>query len=158
MFPDVVLRETDDRMLSLLRLSKRFRWASPYTLLLEEIPRCVSSNTLKKSVVVADGEERLSGTVSVFPLSKSDDTWKAYVQFNVAADFGNFLAMIKKRDGVAVMTDKPLPWIYDAQVAASERLKDAKAASKVYPCDENVKKSVLHHFNGDDGHDRFFVC
>ena len=142
-FPGLLLREADDRMLLLMRLSKRFRWASPYTLLLEDIPRCVSATALRHSIIGEQSpslERSPSETVAVFPLSKSGDSWKAYVQFKTKANFAIFFAKTKKRDGVALLTEKPLPWILGAQEEAYERLKDAKAASKVYPCDDNIRK------------------
>lgn len=143
-FPGLVLDEKEDSMFSLFRLSVRFPWAHPWTILLEFIPRCVSIDLVRRSILreleSSTNEKATPEAIWIFPVSKNGECWKAYVRFTKAADFNTFFARSKKRDGAALLTDKPLPRIVAACEEASERLKDATAAWKVYPNDDNTKK------------------
>ena len=138
-FPGLSLRQTDDRGLSLLRISRRFRWAHPSTLLLEGIPLAASMDDLRHSIVGALDQNDSPNAVSIFPVTKLRTTWKAYVKFSKAANFADFFAKAKKPDGVGLKTKDPPDWIVAEYKKTSEGLKDAMAANTVYPCDSNIK-------------------
>eukprot|EP00977_Amphora_coffeiformis_P027521 scaffold34618_cov159-Amphora_coffeaeformis.AAC.12 len=138
-FPGLSLRHSDDRCLALMRISKRFRWAHPLTLLLEDIPLTASIDDVRHSITAALEKNDASDALLISPVTKLHTTWKAYVTFSKAADFGVFFSRAKRRDGVGLETRDPPHWIVDEYKKASDILRDATAAVSVYPCDTNIR-------------------
>jgi len=138
-FPGLSLWQSDDRCLTLLRLSRRFRWAHPSTLLLEDIPLSATIDDVLQSIAGTLDKNDVSNAVIISPVSKLQTSWKAYVTFPKKADFVIFFSKVKKRDGVGLETKDPPRWIVDEHIKANENLKDATAAISVYPCDQNIR-------------------
>lgn len=138
--PEVDLDDKGLLSLSLLRLSKRYRWAHPLAILLEEIPSAVSVENVRQSIAKLDSSEgQPPQSLSVSLVCRNSTSWKAYVQFSNANDLKRFLAQVKKKEGVK-LTHQPLAWLEEQEQKASEAVKDAAAANRVYPCDENITK------------------
>ena len=142
LFPDLHLKKVVD--LRIYRLSRHFRWAHPQTVLLKDIPRAVSKNDLCRSIVegsklsTSPGQDPSQNFV-ILPGAKNATVWSVFVHFRCPEHFAKFKTESKKRDGVAVETDTSLPWLKEASEKATEALKDADAAQKVYPCEENLR-------------------
>jgi hypothetical protein len=148
MFPFKFL-EKHDRTLSLLRLSKRqpiFRWAHPFTALLEEIPVSVTLDELKRALSLNPKQATHNFPDKIVSISQvSQDrneagNWKAYARFSSPTEFARFLTEAKKIKGVELETQVALPSIEEEMERCRVIQKDAKAAFTVYPCDANAEK------------------
>jgi hypothetical protein len=136
-----------DRFLSLRCFScknPQFVWAHPFSLLLSDLPRDVTKDNLHNSIVkllVANSAvQRVQVHDILWQGHAADGSWKAVVQFANEKDYSLFYNKVKSTEGVPLCSSKPLPWIEKDIAEAMAKLEEAKAESRVYPCDLNRKK------------------
>ena len=125
-------------LMSLFQRQPRFYWANPYSVILEDIPPCVTKVDVENSIVscmaqLRNGSDKAN--VIVVDLSKPDtsDSWKAIVTFYSKDKFTLFMKMIKGVDGIALKSERVPQGIKDKIEDAKTKLDECVALNRVHP-------------------------